>query len=171
MMVGADGGIVFMNTAAVELVQIDSVSPASSKTMNIDSIPLLSIRRRLRRALRLPSEVPVTCNDVTDDGEIDIVVCPAKCGGKFIFIRKSAVELTDRFFSRTQQIYGLTPQEARIAHHLSGGRLVEEIAARLRVQPNTVRMHLKRIYEKTGTTCQSQLVSRLASNIFLTAVA
>jgi DNA-binding CsgD family transcriptional regulator len=44
-------------------------------------------------------------------------------------------------------------------------RTVSEAAEQLGVQANTVRMHLKRVYMKTTTTGQSELVSLLLSGV------
>jgi DNA-binding CsgD family transcriptional regulator len=58
-----------------------------------------------------------------------------------------------------QSLFGLTPAEAGIAALLSEGRPTEDIAGRCRIAPNTVRMHLKSIFAKTGTSRQAQLVA------------
>lgn len=58
-----------------------------------------------------------------------------------------------------QSLFGLTPAESGIAALLSEGRTTEDIAARCRIAPNTVRVHLKSIFAKTGTSRQAQLVA------------
>jgi DNA-binding CsgD family transcriptional regulator len=66
-----------------------------------------------------------------------------------------------------QERFGLTPSEARVACALSDGKSTAEIAAELGVKPDTVRTHLKKIYGKTGTARQAQLVC-LMSELRLT---
>lgn len=68
---------------------------------------------------------------------------------------------------RLRHIYGLTPTETRIAQGLALGKTVSELAHALKIQTNTVRIHLKRIYSKTETRGQSELVHFLASNWLL----
>lgn len=52
----------------------------------------------------------------------------------------------------------LTPRERQIAGALADGRVLKEIAERLRISINTARNHLKTIYLKTGARNQAQLV-------------
>jgi DNA-binding CsgD family transcriptional regulator len=59
--------------------------------------------------------------------------------------------------------FGLTGAEARVLAALLEGLSVSDTAARHQISVNTVRWHLKRLFEKTGTNRQSELI-RLASN-------
>ncbi len=58
-------------------------------------------------------------------------------------------------------LYGLTPAEASVASLLMQGRSAEEICAELRVQMNTTRTHMKRVFSKTGTGRQGELIRLL----------
>lgn len=58
-------------------------------------------------------------------------------------------------------LYGLTPAEARVAARIAQGASVDEIAAALSVAVSTVRTHLHRVLEKTGTSRQAELVRLL----------
>lgn len=65
-----------------------------------------------------------------------------------------------------EQIFGLTPAEARLALLLVGGDTVNEVAERLHLSVATVRTQLKAVFEKTHTHRQAELVvlvSRLAA--------
>jgi DNA-binding CsgD family transcriptional regulator len=57
---------------------------------------------------------------------------------------------------------GLTAREASVACLLASGISPAETAARLQMQPSTVRVHLRTIFEKTGTRRQAELVALLA---------
>lgn len=59
-------------------------------------------------------------------------------------------------------IYGLTRTEARLATHLARGDTLEDYCVANAVTANTARTHLKRVFEKTGTRRQAQLVSLLS---------
>jgi DNA-binding NarL/FixJ family response regulator len=60
-------------------------------------------------------------------------------------------------------LYGLTPAEATIAVLLASGKSVREIASESHVRENTVRIHLKKIFDKTGTNRQAELVRLVLS--------
>lgn len=55
-------------------------------------------------------------------------------------------------------LYELTPAEARLTGLLLRGRTVTEAAEELEVTRNTARTHLKRVFSKTGTGRQAELV-------------
>lgn len=60
-----------------------------------------------------------------------------------------------------QIAYGLTFAEARIAGRLAAGATIDDIAAQLHISPATARTHLKRIFQKTDTRRQSDLVRQI----------
>jgi len=69
---------------------------------------------------------------------------------------------------RVEQIsglFGLTVQEARLALALSRGRSIAESAADLNISVHTARLYSKRIYAKTGTRGQADLVRLILSSI------
>jgi DNA-binding CsgD family transcriptional regulator len=57
--------------------------------------------------------------------------------------------------------YGLTPAEVRLAALLMDGRSLEEAAEHLELSRHTVRSQVKRIFSKTETRRQSELVRLL----------
>ncbi|MBL8553366.1 MAG: response regulator transcription factor [Phenylobacterium sp.] len=59
--------------------------------------------------------------------------------------------------------FGLTPTEARVAHHLSRGLDPEEIAAACGLSLGAVRFHLKAILPKAGVRRQSAFVALAAA--------
>ena len=58
-------------------------------------------------------------------------------------------------------LFDLTPAEARVAASLAAGQTVQEAAASSNIQVSTCRSYLERIFYKTGTRQQSQLVALL----------
>jgi DNA-binding CsgD family transcriptional regulator len=60
-----------------------------------------------------------------------------------------------------QQMYGMTPTEARVASEIVTGRSMEEIAGELEIELSTARSHLKRVFHKTDTHSQTDLVRLL----------
>ena len=58
--------------------------------------------------------------------------------------------------------FGLTPAERRVLAHITEAGSVAETAERLRISQTTVKTHLSRIFDKTGTARQADLVKLLA---------
>jgi DNA-binding CsgD family transcriptional regulator len=70
--------------------------------------------------------------------------------------------------TRIRQLYGLTASETKIADGLSRGMTVQDLAQQMNVQTNTIRIHLKRVYSKTGTRRQSELIQLVTRKSLLT---
>ncbi|HEV2364570.1 MAG TPA: helix-turn-helix transcriptional regulator [Caulobacteraceae bacterium] len=60
---------------------------------------------------------------------------------------------------RLRQLFGLTAAEARVALALFDGSTLKEAAEALSISAHTAHIHLSRVFEKTGTHRQSQLVA------------
>lgn len=60
--------------------------------------------------------------------------------------------------SHLREIYGLTAAEAAVAGSISMGQGVKDAAEALGIAPSTLRWHLQRVFEKTGTARQADLV-------------
>lgn len=60
--------------------------------------------------------------------------------------------------------YALTPMETRVAELLACGRAVAEIADSLERSVETVRCHLKALFQKTATHSQCELVALINRN-------
>jgi DNA-binding CsgD family transcriptional regulator len=63
------------------------------------------------------------------------------------------------------KLYGLTRGEAALASILIRGKSIEEAATELFISPHTARTHLKRIFMKTDTHRQTELVVRIVSAV------
>jgi DNA-binding CsgD family transcriptional regulator len=63
------------------------------------------------------------------------------------------------------KLYGLTRGEAGLAALLLKGKSIEDAAADLFISPHTARTHLKRIFMKTDTHRQTELVVRMFSAV------
>jgi DNA-binding CsgD family transcriptional regulator len=83
--------------------------------------------------------------------------------GGDILIAATAVSASSMVPSPTllAGLFDLTPAEARLAAALSQGRPLKEAAARSNITVKTGRTYLERIFAKTGTHQQSQLVALL----------
>jgi DNA-binding CsgD family transcriptional regulator len=68
--------------------------------------------------------------------------------------RMSSAELLRR-------VYGLTNAEAAVALHIADGQGIKPIADELSLSTSTVKTHLQRVFSKTGTHRQAELVRLL----------
>lgn len=65
--------------------------------------------------------------------------------------------------AQLRELFDLTPAEARLASMIATGQSPDRAAAALEVSVSTVRWHLKRIFAKTATSGQPELVALLQS--------
>ncbi len=61
-------------------------------------------------------------------------------------------------------LYELTPAEVRLTRHLLNGDTLKESATKQGVAITTVRSHLKAVFQKTGTSRQSELIRCILMN-------
>ena len=61
-----------------------------------------------------------------------------------------------------QQVYGLTPAEARLATLILDGQSPSDAASKLKVSVATVRTQLSSILKKTGSRKQAELIRHLS---------
>ena len=60
-------------------------------------------------------------------------------------------------------LYNVTPAEMRVLAGVLEGTAAADVAKGLELSEATVRSHLKSIFAKTGTSRQSELVSRVSA--------
>jgi DNA-binding CsgD family transcriptional regulator len=103
----------------------------------------------------------------------EVVAAALPAGQPFVPRRRSRVVvfITDPENPRPdrgellRQLYGLTPAETRLAAALANGSTMEQAAGALDISIHTARTHLKRLFEKTGTRRQSQLVRLISTGL------
>jgi DNA-binding CsgD family transcriptional regulator len=71
-------------------------------------------------------------------------------------------EMQNEHPSLFSRLYGMTSREAELTSKLCLGKTIEESAMELNITYHTARTHLRRIYDKTGTSRQTDLVLLLA---------
>jgi DNA-binding CsgD family transcriptional regulator len=76
----------------------------------------------------------------------------------FVFDPEQRVQPPANLISRE---LGISAREGEIAVLLSLGHTLSSVATRLGISLHTVRVHLKHIFEKTGTHSQSELIRRV----------
>ncbi len=55
---------------------------------------------------------------------------------------------------------GISPRELAVLHELAAGHSNKEIAANLKVSPNTVKTHVSRLFEKLGAKGRTDAINK-----------
>ncbi len=66
---------------------------------------------------------------------------------------------------RLRVVYGLTPAEARVTSLVVDGHGIASAAVAAAISENTIKYHLKTIFEKVGVSRQTQLVRRVLADV------
>jgi DNA-binding CsgD family transcriptional regulator len=64
-------------------------------------------------------------------------------------------------------LFDLTPAEARLVVGLCAGQTLADYAGHSGTSLNTIKTHLKRVFDKTGEARQADLVRRVAGDVAL----
>src|SRR4051794_3130752 len=95
-------------------------------------------------------------------------VVPLRGGGLDVFTGALSVVFITSIVPNTsppapllQALFDLTPAEARMASQITAGKSIEQISSATGIAQNTIRTHLKSIFQKTGVQRQAELVSLL----------
>ena len=67
--------------------------------------------------------------------------------------------------ARLAQHYGLTPAEARVVSAIAGGKGLAAAARELGIARSTAQSHLDKIFQKTGTNRQAELVGLVQAGL------
>jgi DNA-binding CsgD family transcriptional regulator len=121
--------------------------------------------------IRLPDNSGVRSFPVrlaASDGVFVGHVVPIRFSAQDIFAGSAAIFLLMPVSAPTipplelmRSLFDLTAAEARVARGLAAGKMVEEIASEGGVSPNTVRVQVRALLEKTGMQRQTDVVALL----------
>lgn len=73
------------------------------------------------------------------------------------------IRLIETTIESAAKLYGLTATQMRVAEEIAKGKDLNSIANTLKVSTNTVRTHVKRMFERVGVNSQKALMKRLLS--------
>lgn len=174
-LIGAGGKVLFVNDAAARLAaQPDGLSIGTAGLRAALPVQDAALQRLLARAFaNNDSDVPaggmlavsrpsgrrpfvVSVNPLREVAEAFRTHCP--CSVAIIVDPDDPLPILPRHL---QELYGLTPAEAAVAIQMLHGRGLKAVADTLNVTLSTVRIHLQRVFEKTGTHRQAELVRLL----------
>ncbi|CAN5116796.1 hypothetical protein BH09PSE3_BH09PSE3_26620 [soil metagenome] len=116
-------------------------------------------RRRQPLIIRI-STAPVVDIAITPPGDADAVTTVA-------YVRSAPRRDTDADAVTLMALFGLPLSEARLAARLAGGESIAEAATGLGLTLETARNYSKRLYAKTGTRGQADLVRVVLETIMV----
>ena len=124
-----------LNDAAASVAAIRSIAVPPSGDRSAMVLHTLPLRR--------------SAQDLFNGGDLLVVATEVRLGGEGLPV------------NILRALFDLTPAEARIAASLAAGQTLEAASAESGIMASTGRSHLKRVFDKTGTHQQSQLVALL----------
>jgi DNA-binding CsgD family transcriptional regulator/PAS domain-containing protein len=175
MVVDHDGHPILLNQAAASLLaRSEGLAMRNGVLVAGDYRETRELQRLIARATEMPSaglpaEGMMVLRHVANDRPVFMTVSPlthALPNGKeaaapvAALFTRAPTGTADH--SRLCELFRLTPAEARLAGLIANGRSLMAAATELHVSKNTVRTHMKRIYAKTETHRQVDLVRLIA---------
>lgn len=177
LIVDGESHPVFFNRAAERLLAEDNhlmlahgmlAAASSQETWKLRQLVAAAARCTDNNLSRSNSEIAITCPSGAPPMLLRIKPIPHSAidkGGRHkqvvaVFTGTTEMKETAR---QLHDLYHLTPAEARLAALIVRGFSLHAAAHRLNVTNNTARTHMKRVYDKTETHRQVDLV-RLVAN-------
>jgi len=172
----ASGGAIYPNRAAEEIFRLgDGLSLRNGMLCATDSKAHAQLREAIRRAISpgcsLDCAAAVLVSRPSLRPPYQVVASPLRCQWPdFVGVQApvAVVLISGPEQQRPpapkvlQQLYGLTPKEAAIAAKISEGKSLEQAAEELHMRYETARTHLRRIFDKTGSSRQAELAVLVA---------
>jgi DNA-binding CsgD family transcriptional regulator/PAS domain-containing protein len=173
ILLNGEGRVVLMNRSAEEIVRSEdglAIGPQGLRANGgVETTRLREvIRLAIARSVTGPNPGGVlTLSRATARQPLHLLVAPLASShsllpqgraGCIVFVTDPDAE-PESDIDLLRRLYGLTAAEAKVAAFVVRGKDVKGICDELRVSPNTVRTHLKRVFEKTNTKRQAELVS------------
>jgi DNA-binding CsgD family transcriptional regulator len=172
LVVDREARITFANCTAKNLLQFNKGPsvPAQPPADTLRSVGALD--RRLRQAISGGEHSSgYLAVPTAGDKRLIVLVVPfhsdepgdREKSGSILFVSDLAAE-HDADLSLIASLYELTPAEMRLLEALVRGERVGEYAKQTGITLNTAKSHLKRLFIKTQTSRQSDLVLRVHAN-------
>ena len=95
------------------------------------------------------------------DAVLQEIIHPLRIGTDVQKAAENLVGNSDNHLEAIARSYNLTPREAEIFGLLVKGRNVPYIESELVISQNTIRSHIKHIYQKTAVHSQQELINLL----------
>lgn len=158
----AKGHILRTNAAADDLLTDAAVATSRDRRLRFRDA---GADTAVHRAVLVPSALPVFLAAEDRHGSrVLVTVLPPTdvTGGQTVVLIGRPQEALGKAASVLIDVYGLTPAEYRVLALLMEGLTPGEVADRLRLAIATVRTHIRRVLEKTGTARQADLLAEIS---------
>lgn len=177
MIVDGECHPIFLNRAAERLLAEDDHlvlahgmlrASSSQETGKLRHLVATAAGRTTNGSANSTSEIAITCPSGAPPMLLRIKSIPHSAVDKdgrhkqVVAVLRGTTEMTGTI-RQLLDLYHLTPAEARLAALIVGGYSLRAAACRLHISNNTARTHMKRIYDKTETHRQVDLI-RLVAN-------
>ncbi len=180
LLLDSRGDVMFANDMAKQLLAGNhGLSVAQQRLVATCGRDNAAIQQRIQKALKAtPAGTPALVEAMSVGGparerRLSVLIRPvtgvdgARAGrtpAVAVFLRDTRGS-TQASAGLIRQLYELTPTETSVAMLLADGRSTEEVAQALGIRLNTVRVHLRAIFAKTGVDRQSALVRLLLNSV------
>jgi DNA-binding CsgD family transcriptional regulator len=176
ILVGQQGKVLFMNETAEELIRSHGLRVEQGMLRAFraaDTAALLKMIGLAAKTSARESQHPggsMTIRHPISGAALELTVTPIRTHEVFSLTERAVAALyishptPVRYDSRALAAYGLTPAEHKIAEVIAGGLRATEAAQALGVGYNTVKTHLRRIFQKTQTRRQADLLRLMQAN-------
>lgn len=166
--------------------RIMAADPEAEAMLSIAEDPSGRPGRRLQLVPEIARQVDEACAAIADGAGAAARVVPLDPrGAQFLLLRRADLNLPPpsalpavigtvrrparadarRAVATIQSVHGLSAREAALAWRMMRGEKIVEAGADLRLTPETSRNYSKRIYAKTGTSGQADLVRLLLEGL------
>ncbi|CEJ10038.1 hypothetical protein BN1110_00309 [bacterium YEK0313] len=148
----AFGSMAVADAAANRLFQDAVLAAGSSREPLVRSIP---VRRGADHTAAVIHMLPLrrAAHDIFSQADILVLMTEVRPDGNVPPLQLLSV------------LFDLAPAEARLASAIAAGKSLKSTAAEMRIEYNSARTYLARIFSKTGTSQQSELVALLKSAV------
>lgn len=162
VVVDRQGRILRTNGAADDLLSAGAVATSRERRLRFKD-PRADAA--VHRAVASPPDIPAfaAAEDARGSRVLVTVIPPGEAtGGHSIVLIGRPQEGLGNVSQVLIDVYGLTPAEYRVLSVLVEGLTPNEVADRLGLAIATVRTHIRRVLEKTGTARQADLMAEIA---------
>lgn len=174
------GEVMFANDMAGRLLDgSHGLSVVQQRLVAANARDNAAMQQRIQKALKAtPAETPtlveaMSVGGFARDQRLSLLIRPVsgveearpgKTPAVAVFLRDTQGS-SQASADLIRQLYDLTPTETSVAMLLADGLTTEEVAQALGIRLNTVRVHLRAVFAKTGVDRQSALVRLLLNSV------
>jgi DNA-binding CsgD family transcriptional regulator len=165
-----NGQILFCNRRARRHLEVGSGIRESHGRLRCEfSEDSSRLTEALRRALVVhdtAAPIVVTARRGSGSRRFELLLEPVPSERAVVVFASTTEEPLGFNQALARQLYGLSERESEVASAVVAGLTLEETAESLQVEKETVRSHLKRVFSKTETSRQAELVRLLSVGLF-----